>query len=317
MPWRAFVTILVALLLAVSCGPGQPTYQDRARPLPEGRAHPLLQELLPLIQENPATRNADDLVRTWKNFLGENTTPLRRDGTATFVYYDFTKSLEKVFLEASFAPGRLEPLSRVGDTSLFYRVYEVPKMEHLRYRYSDGTKPLADPFNPRIDRLDELWYQATESTTDAAIHWILGSSEDALSGQDLLVVIPPGYQRNLAWTYPILVVVGQEGDGWTTTLTQLMKENAIRPVIAVAVGTRRVSPWSLSTLKTLLEEQVVPWMKSHYRTSAFAADWTLVGMGEATKMTQELAAGRPDFWTRVVHNLDANFLQSQFAVVNP
>lgn len=316
MPWRVCMILLVTSILA-SCGPGQPTYLDRVRSLPLESAHPFVQELLPLLLETPSTRSPDDLVRTWKEFLGETMTPLRKDQTETFVYYDFTNTLKKVYLEASFAPGRPEPLTKLGTTPLFYGVYEVPKVDRLRYRYSDGTNPLADPFNPRIERLGELWHQVSEPPGEAALHWVVGSSEGPLAGQDLLVVIPPGYQSNLAWTYPVLVVVGQDGDGWTTTLTQLMKENAIRPVLAVSVGTKSGGPWPPAPLKSVLEERVVPWVKDHYRASPLVAEWTLLGTGESSKVTQELAAARPDFWTRVAHNLDVTFLRSQFAVVNP
>ena len=131
---------LAAFLLLTACGPGQPTYLDRVRPLLADRIHPAVQEVIPLLlKADPKT--ADNLMRTWHEYIGDQPLPLRKDNAMTFVYYDFTRTLDKVFLEASFAPGKKELLTRVENTPLFYRIYEVPKPDRIHYRFSDGADP--------------------------------------------------------------------------------------------------------------------------------------------------------------------------------
>jgi len=322
--------LLTLLVLLASCGPGQPTYLDRVRPLPSERAHRFVQQLLPLLQQ-PGNRAPDDLVRTWKEFVGDAPVPLREDAAFTFVYYDFGNTLGRVYLEASFAPGRLEPLRRLGTTAFYYRTYEIPRPEKFRYRYSDGKNALVDPFHPDVLLGKELWQQALDAPDgEITVQKVVGASEAVLAGQDVRLVLPPMYKRNLAWTYPVIVVVGLDADEWVRPLAQLMEQNAIRPIVAVSLGVRPVSPWTTAELKATLEERIVPWVRARYRVSMLPSDMTLIGWGDSAKAVQEVAAGRTDFWTKVwippatqARGEDAwdsqaqAWLRSQFAVVAP
>jgi len=288
MKWSA---MLMTVLLTVSCGSGLPTYLDRVRPLPQEQAHPLYLQLLPVLAK-PEGLTPDQLVRTWKDFLGETPRPLAKDGNVTFVYYDFSHQLDKVFLEASFAPDRLEPLTRVGTSSLFSAVYSVPKPLRARYRFSDGTKPLPDPFHPDLLPWNELWHPVeTEISSEPVTQWVWGASETGLDGQDLQILLPGGYRRNLATTYPLVVVTGLEGRDWVPPIDQLLREGVIRPVIVVSVG-------SPTGLKSVLEDKVVPWLRSHYRASPLASDLYLIGWGPSARPAQEVAASRTDFWIK-------------------
>jgi hypothetical protein len=322
--------LAAVLVLLASCGPGQPTYIDRVKALPSDKVHPWVAELLPLLL-HPEGRAPDDLMRTWKQFLGTAVMPLRQDTAMTFVYYDFGKTLGRVYLEASFSPGRLEPLTRLGTTSLFYRTYDVPKPERVRYRFSDGKTPLPDPFHADIVVGPELWQQAVEvSDTEIIAQNVVGASETLLAGQDVRLVLPPQYRRNLAWTYPVVIVVGLEGDGWVRPLAQLMEQNAVRPLVAVSVGLNAGNAWTTASLKLALEDRVVPWLRTHYRVSVLPSDMTLVGWGDSARTVQEVAAGRTDFWTKTwippatqaqgedAWNSQAQaWLRTQFAVINP
>jgi hypothetical protein len=82
------------------------------------------------------------------------------------------------------------------------------------------------------------------------------------------------------------------------------------------VGTRAGQAWSESSLKETLEERVVPWAKDHYRIST-SAQLTLIGMGTSTKAAFTIAQARQEMWPKVWHDLDTNFLQTQFPVVIP
>ena len=321
--------VVMAFVFLASCGPGQPTYLDRVHSLSD-QVHPLVQEVLPLV-EHPGDRNVDDLMRTWKEYLGDASLPLRQDNAFTFVYYDFPKTLEKVFLEASFAPGRLEPLTRLGTTALFYRTYTIPRPDKVRYRFSDGTKPLVDPFHPDILAGPELWQQAVDVPDGQIIvQRVTGASEATLAGQDVRLALPPNYRRNLGWTYPVVVVVGLDGDEWVRPLAQLMEQNAIRPLVAVSVGLRGGNVWTTADLKVALEDRVVPWVRNRYRVSVLPSDLILVGWGDSAKAVQEVAAGRTDFWTKTwippttqalgedAWNSQAQaWLRTQFAIVVP
>lgn len=320
MKWLA---PLAAVLLAISCTPGQPTYLDQARVLADEKAHPVLRELASLL-EKPNDLTADQLVQTWKQFLGDSPVPLRKDTTFTFVYYDFSHQLDNVGFEASFAPGRVEALTRVGTTSLFYRVYTVPKASKAKYRFSDGKSPLPDPFHPDIEAGPDLWHLLINPVSTATgLQWVSGKAEAALEDQDLTILLPPSYRRNLAFTYPLVVVAGLEGRGWTTSIEALMSEGAIRPLVVVSVG-------DVAGLKTVLEDRVVPWVRGRYRVSESPSDLVLVGWGPSAKPVQDLAAARPDFWTKTWTPLAAQargeeawnilappFFRTQFSVENP
>jgi hypothetical protein len=319
MKWLAVLTTLV---LALSCGPGQAAYQDRVRSLGSDEAHPLYNQLLPLMAR-PETTDPDSLVRTWKEFLGDAPLPLRADGTFTFVYYDFSHSLDQVFLEASFAPGRREPLNRVGKSFLYVRVYAIPKPAQATYRFSDGKNPLVDPFHSDLEPGTDFWQPLVTPLAGAAsVQWVSGTSEASLGGQDLIVLLPPSYRMNLAQTYPLVLVTGLEGTSWTSTLAAVMEDGSTRPFIAVSVGT-------VAGLKAVMEDRVVPFVRRHYRVSPLASETVLVGWGTMAKATQEMASGRPDFWNKTWitpdqarnltawSNLAPAYFRTLFAVVAP
>lgn len=246
MPFRATsFAAAVALLLSVSCSDGGPGYSDHVRLLSDDKAHPLLLELLPLFQK-PQGRNPDDLVRTWKEFLGDTPVPLRKDSTVTFVYYDFSGTRSQIWLEASFAPHRREPLTKVPSVGLFYKVYDVPLVDRLRYRFTDGSTPLLDPFNSRVDVTDESWHAAPDGS-HATERALVGASLPAL-GRDLRVVLPPLYERNLAQTYPLVMISGL--DGWTQAAARILDSGAAQPFIAVPQ----------------LDDGAQLWVAAHFRT---------------------------------------------------
>lgn len=321
-----FLSILAAI--TVSCGPGQPTYLDRVKALSEGRHHRLVKQLVPLL-EKPEGRDRDDLMRSWRAFVGPEPLPLRQDNATTFVYYDFSKKLTQVYLEATFAPGRSEPLARVGATSLFVRTYDVPKPDRLRYRFTDGKVPLADPFDTEVAPGPDQWHEPALATT-AAFHRIVAAAEPGLGTQDLTLLLPPSYTRNLARTYPLLVLVGLDGDGWSAAPARLMQDGLATPFVVVSVGTKAGGAWTAAELKALLEDRILPWVRNGYRISPLASDLVLVGWGPSAPVTQAVADARPDYWIKswtpladqaqgeqAWNTLAPPFLRAQFPVVRP
>ncbi len=320
----------LVLVLLGSCGQGQQAYLDRVQPLPRERAHPLLGDITAMLP-HPGAWKPDDLVRTWKAFLGDTPVPLHQGTATTFVYYDFTGTLNAVYLEASFAPKRLEPLERVGSTGLFLRTYDIFRQERALYRFSDGKRALPDPFNATLDTTDKSWQRITApDPAFSAVERVVGASESGLGGQDLTVLLPKAYDRNLAWTYPFLVVVGLDGLDWTDTVGPLLNDNLIRPVLVFSVGTKNGAAWGLSDLRSTLETRVIPWIRENYRVSKTPADLTLVGWASSAKVVQDLAASRPDFWTKTWTpavdparsdeawtTLAPPYLKAQFGVVPP
>ena len=327
---QRFAGLSALVLLLNSCGSGQQAFLDRVQPLSPERAHPLFREISPLM-EHPGKWNPDDLIRTWKDYLGDTPVPLRQNTATTFVYYDFTGTMNRVFLETSFAPGRPQALWRVGSTSLFFRTYDIFRPEKVLYRFSDGTRTLPDPFNPDLQSVDGLWQRVTDpDPTTPTFRQVVGASESGLAGQNLSVLLPQAYDRNLSWTYPFLVVIGLDGETWNQSVAPLMQDNLIRPVILFSLGTKGGDTWNLADLRTTLETRVIPWIRGHYRVSTAAPDMILVGWGKSAKVVQDLAASRPEFWTKTwvpVLNpgpsddawniLAPAYLRSQFAVAAP
>ena len=268
-----FLAAAAALLILVSCGE-RPGYLDHVRPLPDAQAHPLLLEVIPLFSKPPG-RNPDDLIRVWKNFLGDTPVPLRKDSAVTFVYYDFSGTRSQVWLEASFAPGRREPLTKVPSVGLFYKVYDIPRLDGLTYRFSDGNGPLHDPFNAEVEIGSESWHAAPDPAQSSE-HWLTGAA-DATLGHDVRVVLPPLYERELAQSYPLVVVGGL--DGWAETTAQLLDSGAVKPFVAVAA----------------LDDATQTWLQNHYR----------------------LAEVPPFSWKGTDPNALAAALKTQFPVENP
>ncbi len=241
------VAAAAVLLILVSCGE-RPGYQDHVRLLSDDQAHPLLLELLPLFGK-PAERNPDDLVRTWKEFLGDTPLPLRKDTAVTFVYYDFSGTRSKIWLEASFAPSRREPMTKVPGVGLFYKVYEVPTPGLLQYRFSDGAAPLHDPFNAEVQLGSESWH-AGGDPSQAGERWVTGAADASLGvGHDVRLVLPPQYERQLAMTYPLVVVSGLEG--WAQASAELLNSGTAKPFIAVPA----------------IDDVTLAWLTAHYRLS--------------------------------------------------
>jgi hypothetical protein len=266
------VAAAAALLILVSCGE-RPGYQDHVRLLPDEQAHPQLLELLPLFAKQD--RNPDDLVRSWKDYLEDTPIPLRKDTAVTFVYYDFSGTRSQVWLEASFAPSRREPMTKVPGVSLFYKVYEVPRPDLLQYRFTDGTAPLHDPFNTEVQIGSESWHAAGDPT-QAGERWITGAADPKL-GHDLRVILPPLYERELAQTYPLVVVSGL--DGWAQATAQLLGTGTVKPFVAVSA----------------IDDPTLAWLQAHYR----------------------LVLGAPFQWHGTDPSALAAALKTQFPVDNP
>ena len=165
---------------------------------------------------------------------------------------------------------------------------------------------------------------------EAVAQFVVGTSETELGGQNLTGVVPPGYARNLGQTYPLVLVVGLDGDEWTKPLSGLLQETDVKPVLAFSVGSNQGAGWEQAELKALLEEKVVPWIRAHYRASPLPVDLLLVGWGASARYVPAVVAARPDFWTKSwvplaeqTRGSDAwtamapAYFRSQFGVVAP
>lgn len=309
MKWSA---ALPFLLFSVSCGPGQPGYLDRAKVLNDDQVAPQVTELIPILTRGD--REPDELIRTWKEYLEDTSFPLRHGEAFTFVYYDFTHTLGQVSLQTSFIPERQEPLNRVGTTAFYWKTYAIPRPKDVTYRFVHGNQVLPDPFHPSHLPGTEFWQPLlTTLTTDTEYQSVVGASENRLAGLDVELLLPPGFRRNLAWTYPVVIAVGSEGKRVLEMAEGLQKDEKIRPIL-VAV------PQAPGSLKPALEERLLPWLRESRRASELPTDLVLMGRPEMAKEIQELVALRPDLWSRTWVGPEAQieaYLVSQWPVVNP
>lgn len=297
MRFIALVLSCTAVVLSmVSCGSGAPSYQDRVRPLADSQMHPKVSELLPLL-EKPGEWQSDDLVRTWKDYTADETFPLRKKDQVTFVYYDYSHRLENVYLEASFASGRLEPLHRQGQTALWLGVYRVPNLDGLSFRFSDGARPLVDAFQPDVDNPTDLWHRKIDPT-QPRIDVVSGLTTKGLMGVDLEILLPRNYDENQGLSYPLILNVGIDLPTWPTVWTPLVTGSRLPDSLTVMVRPSSAH-WTPASLKTILEDQVLPWLHLHYRISVLPADLHLAAWGEAVPATKEMTVGRNDTWPQV------------------
>ncbi|MEI8095826.1 MAG: hypothetical protein WCG80_16575 [Spirochaetales bacterium] len=298
---RRFAPFLFVLTLGLaSCGPSRPTYTDRVQDLPAESADARLLELAHLLSGKNFAESTK-LAEVWKQWLVsiQVGVPLQEGNNFTFVYYDAGDQLDAVWLQASFCPSAPLPMERWQNSRLFYRSFIILKPALLHYHFvSSGTNPdsyLADPFHPDVAPGDNA-----ESTfpklADPRIHAIDAALEPGLAGQNLRILLPPGYDRDLSHTWPLIVLVGRTGTHWDEVITPAFDNGTVLPNIVVALIPDPSRPLTAASLALKWSQELQPWLASHYRITLGPAGTFLLGWGEESKAALEAAAAHPDFF---------------------
>jgi enterochelin esterase-like enzyme len=169
---------------------------------------------------------------------------------------------------------------------------------------------------------------ATGSATISVVRLQLAAKDFAPEQIKLAIYLPPGYDRAAAACrrYPVLYANdGQDmpAVGLQSTLAQLYRDDAIEPVIVVAIDmlTDRASAYGLSDRATSrsivggsrigsigvraqdysawVATQLVPYVDTHYRTRRSARERTVLGWSLGALNAFNLAWQYPDVFGRV------------------
>ena len=295
--------VLLSGLLLFSCGPSRPPLSERVQELPPEAAHGAFWELTGALKgKTPEQMLA--VIQVWKQWLADtvidpaNPIPLRQGNQLTFVYVDATRLLTTVALEAQFSPAPLA-MERWEQSPLFYRTFLIPKPENLQYRFVTGTDrvPLPDLLHADIMPGDEAWAHVPLST-EVRLQAIEAVLEPGLGGQDLRLLLPPGYDRDQSRTWPLLVLVGVSGNRWDSVIATALTNKTSEPWVVVSLVPRAGEPpatdlaarWSLASA----------WLLRHYRVNPLLADSVTFGWGAAARAVQDAAAARPELFGRVL-----------------
>jgi len=290
-------------LLETSCGPSQPTYTDRVQDVAPDGVDPRLAELTKLAA-GKSFNEFTSLVVVWKDWLDSTETPipLVEGNRLTFVYYDATDSLDQVWLAASFCPAPL-PLLRWEATRLFFRTFVIPKPAGVKYQF------VASPAHPKASILSDVFHpdvtsgvaplSCFPSSTSPRIHSIDASLIPALASQNLRILLPPDYDRDLSHSWPLMVLTGQSDLVWDQVPTAAIANGTVIPLVIVALVPDSSHPLTAQSLPIHWNRDVLPWLSSHYRvvTSAGSVFW--LAWGDTGPAVSEAAAAHPDLFGNV------------------
>jgi len=297
------LAVLFLSFLETSCGPSQPTYSDRVQDVTPDVVDVRLAELTKLTS-GKSFAELSRLVTIWKEWLDSTDTPvpLMEGNRLTFVYYDATDRLDQVWLLASFCPAPM-PLYRWENTRLYFRTFVIPKPAGVKYQFVDSaSKPkaavLSDVFHPDITTgaVPQSWFPLSSSPR---IHAIDSSLIPALASQNLRILLPPDYDRDLSHPWPLMVLTGQSDPAWDQVPTAAIANGTAIPVVIVALVPDRLHPLTATSLPTHWSRDVLPWLSSHYRvvTSAGSVFW--MAWGDTGAAVSEAAVAHPDLFGKI------------------
>lgn len=292
--------LVILGLFLFSCAPARTFFSDRVQLLPDTTAHKKLTELLKILPKKKDAE-ADELFLTWIKWLDNLNLPLADDQTLTFVYYDFPGTAARVDLEANFMDGKSVALTRAPGTRLYYKVFKVPKPEKILYDFKvsspAGEVKLTDPFNvfalpgnpPQSRTLD--W-----TLTTGQRNYISSTANPDLKGQNIILYLPPFYERNLARSYPVIYLVGLPEGAWESAVEQKIQSKEIQPVIMVYIDQKEPDR---AGLESTLISNIKPWVERHYRTLSDKDNTMLVGWDQAAKPAADLKSAHPDVFGKL------------------
>lgn len=300
---RRLAPLLVVLTLVLSsCGPARPTYTDRVEDLAPEASDPRLFELTRLLP-GKSFAEATSFVVVWRDWLASAQVgvPLVEGTRFTFVYYDAGDQLDNVWLSASFCAVPL-PLERWENSRLFYRSFTVLKPSALHYHFvSSSTNPdayLTDPFHRDVgpgDNPESVFPKYSEPRLQV----VEASLEPRLGGQNLRILLPPDYDRDLSHTWPLVVLTGRGGSRWDEPITPAFANGTALPNVVVSLVPDPARPLTAQTLAVKWTQELQPWLASHYRLTPGPASTFLVGWGDAARSAQEAALAHPELFGRV------------------
>jgi hypothetical protein len=152
--------------------------------------------------------------------------------------------------------------------------------------------------------LDEVDNTAITFLTDAAIKSGLSSARimemsTALASQNLRILLPPDYDRDLSHSWPLMVLTGQSDLVWDQVPTAAIANGTVIPLVIVALVPDSSHPLTAQSLPIHWNRDVLPWLSSHYRvvTSAGSVFW--LAWGDTGPAVSEAAAAHPDLFGNV------------------
>lgn len=232
------------------------------------------------------------------------------DHSITFRYY--APEAQQVMLHGEFLT---EPLTMAKDTSGIWTV-TVPPVEPDIYPYffkEDGVQ-LADPNNTYIfanERFkrsivevpgDEPLVHALQDVPHGKIHYRYYKSSTLDTTRQLLVYIPPGFDRQVARHYPVLYLIHGGSDTeetWTKVgraqfiADNLMAQGKAEPMIIVMpYGNVRPHPMADFTKDMIYD--IIPFVEAHYPVMADSGHRAIAGFSVGGGQTLNIGLSYAD-----------------------
>ncbi|MEM7585255.1 MAG: PQQ-binding-like beta-propeller repeat protein [Acidobacteriota bacterium] len=285
-------------------------------------------------------RDAESSEAILDDFLGSHpNSPIVEGDAAHFLYRG---PATDVALAGDLPGARREwPMTRLGDTDLFYRSVSLPRDSVISYLFVVDYQPTVDPRNPQRvtstvyssefepvshGALEMSWFAMPDATlldttspddsqSQPGPHGTL--TQETLASQvldrelRLEVYRPPGYDDDGSRRYPVVYLFGGHGalehGGFPEVLDGLIG-NSVQPLIAVFI--RSDGFGNLGNFAEMFASELVPFIDSKYRTRASSQARTSVGMGWEALTAAYCTLKRPG----IVGNLA---LQSMYALTAP
>jgi enterochelin esterase-like enzyme/outer membrane protein assembly factor BamB len=285
-------------------------------------AAPVVAEATPAPPENQfevfvrEVEGSDNKLALIDEFMVEQKSfPITEDDYVHFVYRG---DAEDVAITGSMTEYQVEePLERIEGTDFFYKSYVIEPGARWQYRFNvdfDNLGP--DPANPRRvrgDQGDSSEVLTGDYTPPAHTKPYRGDApgtvesfqlaSDILENErEVSVYLPPGYAGG-SEPYPLLVV--NEGDEWlaqgnlANSLNNLIGESVSPLIVAFVPAVPQAQQQELTGEKTgayvnMLADELVPYLREHYRVSEDPAEHAVLGYGTSAIVTARAPIDRPD-----------------------
>jgi enterochelin esterase-like enzyme len=254
------------------------------------------------------------MVDTYLANLPDGNTPVREKGTAHFFYRG---EAETMHLAGDMNQWALNlPLTRLGETDLWYLRFECPDDTRLDYKFlRNGNEWLLDPLNPLkvgggFGTNSELrmpdWPEAPELLATGLERCRIDTYDRFKSPQlgnmrTIKVVVPPNYNPDLP--NPVLILLDGLDfiylGGLGRTLAWMESENPDRPLpICVCIGATEGEAEFTSKSRDLfgrfIMETVIPMISENYNTDRSRSElWGLVAASRAGQFALFLSGSYP------------------------
>ncbi|GAB2791327.1 alpha/beta hydrolase-fold protein [Rhabdobacter roseus] len=153
-------------------------------------------------------------------------------------------------------------------------------------------------------------FYALKDVPHGKVEQILFPSKSTQTSRRAFVYTPPGYDKNTSQKYPVLYLQhgwGEDETAWSNQgrahliMDNLIAEGKIKPFIIVMtygmtneVKWGRIRDFSIEPFQTVLIDELIPYVDSHFRTLANRDNRAMAGLSMGGMETKTITLNKPD-----------------------